>query len=114
MNYNDYKKIMKEKGLIETPESLVAVENAKVMQSNIKSVKKWNDHTKGMMQAFGVDLEMLMKSYSDEKEKYIRLALRTAVPEKEMIENAGNVYYSQIEILKRSTRPTRASCTIQL
>lgn len=101
---------MEDGAMIESPTSLIAIENAKVMQENVRKIKKWDNHTIQTMEALGVDRTELTENYLREKENFINQALRTAFVEKEIIELVGNVYYTQIEHLKRNTKPTSASC----
>lgn len=114
MNARDYERIMKEKGLIESPTSVQALANAKVMQENIKRVKNWNEETRNIMQALDVNPSELIQIYQKEKDECIKQAIRQAFVEKEIIAIAGNLYYTQIEHLKRNATSTRSLCLDQL
>lgn len=106
MNYLDYKRIMKERGLVENPITVEFIENAKVVHENMKAIKEFNQFDREVMGFHGVDIVELYKQLEHDKEKNIRWAIKYAWDEKKTIENMGKGYYSKLEILKKVAVPT--------
>lgn len=101
MNSKDYARIMKENDLIETPLSCFYIAKAMRMQDEIKKVKGWSKQEIREKAAVEVYQNELMRYYHNRKTEYIKQALKESASRKEMISIAGNLYYTQIEIIKR-------------
>lgn len=111
MNAIEYKRIMKERGLIESPLSVSRIADAMVIQQNIRTVKRWDDFSKSVMEFYKIDIDQLLKEYEEKKKEKILEAIHFAWDEKETIERLGNVYYTQLEILKKTEVSHISRCT---
>lgn len=115
MNARDYARIMKERGLIESPMSVDMLANAKVLQECIRRMKGRDYNSRYMMwHLTGNTVEQLVEIYSKQKEEYIRKAIKYAFVEEEAIKIHGTMYYQQIEFLKKNDRATLSVCAEQL
>lgn len=103
MNYLDYKRIMKERGLIESPMSVDMIANAMRLQENIRTMRQRDHDSRYMMyHVSGNTPEALIEIYERQKTEYIQKAIKYAWDEKETIQKFGTIYYQQIEFLKRN------------
>ena len=101
MNYKQYKHIMKERGLIETPITVEYLEDAKILHYNMKVIKGYNSFDREVMAFFDIDILELLKTLSEEKNEAIQRAIDEAWDEKETIELFGRKYYSMIKVMEK-------------
>lgn len=98
MDYNDYKKEMNERSLIESLDSVQCLANAIRLNNNLKELKSRNI----------VDSELidLLNGFKDEA---IKLAIRYAYDKEWCAEMFGKEYPHMINELIKTTEPTVAA-----
>lgn len=111
MNAVDYKNIMNSKNLVESPETVKQLANAKACQQNILILKKWNAVKTIKMKQKGIDRNELIKKYYEKKDEYIKLALRKAWDRNDVHEALDDQYFFNIEVLKKNIQADISTIT---
>lgn len=115
MNYTEYKNALREKGLIESFDSMLNVLNAERCQQNIKNILNWGDFTKGVMQEKGVNIEELLHYWNARKNAEVKIALSKAVNKEQVLSVwTEEEYEKELKELKGKLEPTVASVTDKL
>jgi len=111
MNYNDYKRIMIEKNRIENAVSLLHVENAKVINENMKRLKNYDEFDRTVLAFFGIDIVAFYDEFERKKDIEIMSALRFSWDREKTLSDLGECYLSKLEVLKKLVVPTEEFIT---
>lgn len=108
----EYKVYLEERGLIESPQSVQDIINAKQSIENIKNVESVGEMQSSLYEAYGLDPMELMPGLIHERDMYIKLAIRNAYNKEWAIETFGPLYELQLKELRKNLEPTVATIGI--
>lgn len=112
MNYNEYVKHLEDNKLIESVESVQCIVNAIRVNDNIKRIRSISEAELASYGSYDLDPRELLKQLENDKEQYIKLAVKNCYPVDWAIQMFGTSYKFQVKELYANLKPDVAAIGI--